>query len=320
MKRLLVALVLFAAAAALLWQPVHADTANDGPRYTADGKLLAPTNYRDWVFLTSGFGMNYSTGPSSMKMFTNVFVNPSSYREFMRTGHWPDKTIWVVELYWPVSHGSINKQGQYQDAPMGLDVEVKDSSRPRSWQYYFVGLDDTAVEETAGATGCLRCHSSNGAVENTFVQFYPTLLDVAVKKGTLNSGYVAPLNVTRFYDTIVSEGWERAQAAYAADKKLNPESEFLDVQKLSDLGQRLMNNGRKTEAVALAELTAREYPRSATAQASLADAYSQSGQKEKSIAALKQALAVLPNDSSLSAEERKAWEQEGRRRLAELNK
>ena len=28
------------------------------PAYTADGKLVLPANYRDWTFLTSGFGMN----------------------------------------------------------------------------------------------------------------------------------------------------------------------------------------------------------------------------------------------------------------------
>lgn len=296
------------------------DAVSTRPQYTADGKLLKPANYRDWVFLTSGFGMNYSTGSNSMPMFTNVFVNPESYAEFMRTGHWPDQTIWVVELYSPVTHGSINKNGHYQDAPMGLDIEVKDSSRPKGWQYYAAGLDDTAVEPTAGSTGCLTCHSTNGAVENTFVQFYPTLLDVAVKKGTLNSGYVAPLNVTRLYDKIVNDGWEKAQATYAADKQRNPDSEFLGGSQMNDVSQRLLGNGRKNEALALSELIAREYPRSTVSYVVLADAYTQAGQKAKAISALQQALAVLPNDSSLSADERKGWEEEGRRRLAELNK
>ena len=33
--------------------------------------------------------------------------------------------------------------------------------------------------------GCNACHNKSGAVENTFVQFYPTLLEVAQAKGTL---------------------------------------------------------------------------------------------------------------------------------------
>ena len=37
---------------------------------------------------------------------------------------------------------------------------------------------------------CYACHSTNGAVENTFVQFYPTLLEVATRKGTLRESYL----------------------------------------------------------------------------------------------------------------------------------
>jgi hypothetical protein len=36
---------------------------------------------------------------------------------------------------------------------------------------------------------CVQCHSEHGAVERTFVQFYPHLLEVAREKGTLKSGY-----------------------------------------------------------------------------------------------------------------------------------
>jgi hypothetical protein len=36
---------------------------------------------------------------------------------------------------------------------------------------------------------CVQCHSEHGAVERTFVQFYPHLLDVAREKGTLKPGH-----------------------------------------------------------------------------------------------------------------------------------
>src|SRR5262249_8782503 len=85
------------------------------PVYTADGRLALPANYRDWSFLTSGFGMNYSNGTSSNPMFTNVFVTPEALRGFKATGKWPDKSMFVVEIYAPASRGSINKSGQYQD-------------------------------------------------------------------------------------------------------------------------------------------------------------------------------------------------------------
>jgi hypothetical protein len=36
---------------------------------------------------------------------------------------------------------------------------------------------------------CYACHREHTAVENTFVQFYPTLLDVARRFGTVKSTY-----------------------------------------------------------------------------------------------------------------------------------
>ena len=101
-----------------------------GPQFTADGKLVRPEGYRRWVFVSSGLGMSYSQKANdSMQMFTNVFVNPSSYDYYLMQGTWPDKTIFVLELYGSTSQGSINKHGNYQTGFMGLDVEVKDEKR-----------------------------------------------------------------------------------------------------------------------------------------------------------------------------------------------
>ena len=39
------------------------------------------------------------------------------------------------------------------------------------------------------AAPCIECHTDHGAVERTFVQFHPTLLDIAREKGTLKPDY-----------------------------------------------------------------------------------------------------------------------------------
>ena len=156
------------------------------PVYTAEGKLVLPASYRDWTFLTSGFGMNYSNGESSNPMFTNVFVTPEALQGFKASGKWPDKSMFIVEIYSPASKGSINKSGQYQDVFHGLDVEVKDSSRAQEWSYYNFNPGDKTAE--AIGPGCNNCHSKNAAVEHTFVQFYPTLLDFAVRKNLIKPG------------------------------------------------------------------------------------------------------------------------------------
>jgi len=153
------------------------------PAYTHDGKLMLPANYREWVFLSSGFGMNYSNGGGSHPMFTNVYVTPEAYEGFKSAGKWPDKSLFVVEIYSPTSEGSINKGGYYQDKFSGLDVEVKDASRNGEWMYYNFSPGD---REANGVTGsCNSCHAEHGAVEHTFVQFYPTLLEFARQKHLL---------------------------------------------------------------------------------------------------------------------------------------
>ncbi len=36
---------------------------------------------------------------------------------------------------------------------------------------------------------CVECHTEHTAVERTFVQFYPTLYEVARRMGTLKPGF-----------------------------------------------------------------------------------------------------------------------------------
>src|SRR5438552_2139533 len=69
-----------------------------GPVYESDGRLKLPANYREWIFLSSGLDMSYSA-PSAAdhSMFDNVFAEPTAYREFVRTGTWPDGTSLVLE-------------------------------------------------------------------------------------------------------------------------------------------------------------------------------------------------------------------------------
>ena len=156
------------------------------PVYAADGKLKLPANYREWVFLSSGFGMNYSNGGGSHPMFTNVYVSPEAYQGFKSAGKWPDRSMFVVELYSPTSQGSINKSGYYQKDFMGLDVEVKDASQKNEWSYFNFNPGQTAAGSMGN--GCNACHSQHAAVEHTFVQFYPTLLEFARSRNLLKPG------------------------------------------------------------------------------------------------------------------------------------
>jgi hypothetical protein len=167
----------------------------DAPRYVKGSNLVRPPDYREWVYLSSGLGMEYNPVSGTNRdspSFGNVFVNPSSYRAFMNTGTWPDKTTFVLEFRASRSEGSINKGGRFQSQLVGLEAEVKDSRFPDGWAFFNFGsgaaLTDSA-EPLPADRGCVDCHKKNTAVERTFVQFYPTLLDVARRMKTLKPGF-----------------------------------------------------------------------------------------------------------------------------------
>jgi Cytochrome P460 len=170
--------------------------ATEGPEFTPDGKLIRPAQYRKWVFLSSGYGMSYSQKASDDPdhlMFTNVFVPPADYDYFLQHGAWPEKTMFVLEIYGSQSKGSINQRGHFQSELMGLDIEVKDASRfLEKWAYFGFDAETSSAPVAPAKNDCWSCHDQNGAVEHSFVQFYPALLKIAKEKKTIKDGVKLP--------------------------------------------------------------------------------------------------------------------------------
>ncbi len=156
----------------------------------ANTQLAFPEHYREWVYLSSGFDMSYRPNmPADHDTFDNVFVNPEAYKAFLATGTWPDKAMLVLEVRHAPGRGSINQRGNYQGEVMEVEVHVKDASRfPGQWAFFAFANGKTGklIPTTAD---CYTCHAAHGAVDTTFVQFYPTLLPVAKRKGTLSAPY-----------------------------------------------------------------------------------------------------------------------------------
>jgi hypothetical protein len=158
--------------------------AGAAPHYMADQKLALP-DYRKWVFLGSGLGMSYNGGNPENPPFTNVYAEPEAYDGFMKTGLWPDKTVLVTEMVASAANLSINKSGRAQvGKPVDIEVEVKDAARG-GWAFY----GDFANGAQPGrlfpkSIPCYSCHKEHAATDNTFVQFYPRLIEVAKQHGT----------------------------------------------------------------------------------------------------------------------------------------
>ena len=174
----------------------NTDTAKGTPAFTTNGELKPPSGYYNWVFLTSDLGMSYNEKGSDSKQppFSNVFVNPAAYRAFLKTGTWPNHTQFIKEFRASNTQGSINHHGFYQTGKaMAVLVHVKDTSRFKGgWGFFaFSGDPSKPAKQIPTNASCYSCHEAHGAVESTFVQFYPSILPVAIKHATLSKGYLA---------------------------------------------------------------------------------------------------------------------------------
>ncbi len=155
-------------------------------RFTAKGEMLFPEHYREWTWLSSGLGMSYSTAAENPDpKFDNVFVSPAAYGAFASSGTWPNGTVFVLEIRASRHQGSINQAGHYQGDL--LDVEAHVKGKDGKWAFYGFGNGSKPARVIPHDASCYSCHEQHGAVDTTFVQFYPTLLNVARDKKTLKN-------------------------------------------------------------------------------------------------------------------------------------
>ena len=200
---------------------------NDGPQYTSDNRLLRPVNYRNWIYLSSSLGLQYGPGANPADpSFENVYVNPSAYSEFTKSGKWPDKTIFVLEIRRSMDKGTFAQGGRYQGELVTMEAAVKDESRfPEKWAYFGLGRNAESARAFPKTESCFTCHSANAAVENSFAQFYPTVFAVAKEKGTLNPGYLKAQESREASEAHSSAG---EQSGAAVPSATNPPEEEVD--------------------------------------------------------------------------------------------
>lgn len=178
----------------ILLAAAQVSSAAEPLQYTSDDHLIVPKDYRSWIFLTSSLDLNYNrTVPGAAtqrSLLDNVFVNPAAYAGFVRTGTWPDGTVLVKENRLAASAGTISQSGKYQTQVASMELHIKDQKRfPGKWAF-FVTDGKQPAQYVAPPADCYSCHTEHGAVDNTFVQFYPTLLPISTAKDTLASGYL----------------------------------------------------------------------------------------------------------------------------------
>jgi hypothetical protein len=163
-------------------------TGDTVPRYAGDS-LIRPIGYERWVLAGASMGLGYSQ-PSGADaagatggMFHNVYIEPSAYEHYVRTGKFREGTMMAMTLFVPGQKVHPSKQGFFEGDFMALEVSLKDSGRyPGSWAYFNFGMGAPASRAFAlPRQACQSCHAQNAADDNVFVQFYPTLRAVSTK-------------------------------------------------------------------------------------------------------------------------------------------
>jgi hypothetical protein len=154
------------------------------PAFEANNTFLRPIDYREWIFVGSSRGLSYvqgTSGDNRNEMYHNVYIKPESYREFAKTGKFPEGTVLAMEMASSDSKKEPSLQGTFEGEFIGLEVAVKDSKRfEAGWAYFnFSNGVGAAYKDKAQpfptSAGCVACHKQNGATDNVFTQFYPVL-------------------------------------------------------------------------------------------------------------------------------------------------
>jgi hypothetical protein len=137
--------------------------------------LMRPDGYRDWVLVGHAMGRDDSPhGPSAygVEVSHNVYMAPATYREYSRTGKFPEGAMMVMEI---ASAETRPDASPFTD----LQASVKNTGRfPGGWGYFEFtagGAQKASVEASPESAGCRSCHEKHGGGDQVFTQFYPVL-------------------------------------------------------------------------------------------------------------------------------------------------
>jgi len=180
------------------------------PTFNDDGELLRPDiSYREWVYVGTPLTPNDLNPPeASFPEFHNVYIHPSDFDHWKRTGRFPDGTVLVKELVTVGATAATSGKGYFMGEYIGLETTIKDSVRfadePGNWAYFSFGhsypLADSAAPFPAAA--CNACHAASAADDFVFTQYYPVLR--AAKSAT--SGHVMDSDSKEFGEIAAAMG------------------------------------------------------------------------------------------------------------------
>ena len=148
----------------------------DVAEFDADGNLVVPGNFDEWVFLGSSLGQQYEAenfDPDSPGLFQVVRMEPNAYAAFLETGEFVDGTMFALHFYGAQDKLSINRGGFVMGPLSFAEIHYKDSKYPHGFNFFTFPAGAETATEVPLPNDCVACHRENGAYDGVFVQFYP---------------------------------------------------------------------------------------------------------------------------------------------------
>ena len=153
-----------------------------GPRYDNQGSLLRADGWRQWVFIGAPLTPNaLNDGKAAFPEFHNVYIEPTAYAHFVKTGRFPNGTMIAKELLSIGATEAVSGNGYFQGEFQGLEFTVKDTElfpkEPGGWTYYSFGhrMPYEKVAKAFPTDACAACHEAAADYDMVFTQYYPVL-------------------------------------------------------------------------------------------------------------------------------------------------
>ena len=153
-------------------------------KFTKKNELIRPEGYRQWVYVGTPITPNdMNGGKAAFPDFHNVYMEPSDFKHFSKTGKFREGTILVKELVGVGTKASVSGKGYFMGEFTSLEATVKSKKRfpkePNNWAYFsFGGRGGKKRSKTAKAfptNKCATCHQAAAATDMVFTQHYPVL-------------------------------------------------------------------------------------------------------------------------------------------------
>jgi hypothetical protein len=157
---------------------------SEKPKYTADGQLIpfSPDVFREWIWVGEPLTPNdLNDGEANFPEFHDVYINPTAWREWKKSGTFPEGTVMIKELTSVGSKKAVSGNGYFQGEFTGLEHAIKDSKRfpaeAKGWGYFTFGHKYPLKKQAPllPVASCAQCHVANAASDMVFTQYYPVL-------------------------------------------------------------------------------------------------------------------------------------------------